>query len=269
MKSFSEPEIYHEILPQAVLLAVSLRLAAEKSPERLIRGRPHSKNKKVMKASNPIRLIDSLYKKVSKSKSSPISDIKVAQPLPVFILSTRLDGLLRARQKILHNIKQSLCLQLMPGKNINTEKMKDKLLGILKTTKRKGKDEEELRSEIKATISLLNEFELNKKGIHITEVVMNKLKKVQRNIGSVFITFKYRIQRDIFHKIFPSSKYQSWYKFYGNYKIGKNRVYVVDPPSPINISWKNLDRKGCEKFFRRFSSWIIFLGFFFIRKLRT
>lgn len=185
--------------------------------------------------------------------------------MPVFILSTKLDSLFRERQKLLFKIKQSLCLQLMPGKGINTEKMKEKLLKILKETTRKGNDEVELRKEVREAIILLNRFEVNKKRITGTEGAINKMKKIQRNIQSVFITFKYRLQRDMFYKIFPSSKYQSWYKFYGNYKIGKNRVYVIEPPSPINIRWENLDRSACDKFLRRFFSWVIFASFFFIR----
>lgn len=142
--------------------------------------------------------------------------------------------------------------------------MRKKLLDILRGTKRRGKEEIELRKEIKETVSLLRKFDKNQRKISGTEAVINKMKKVQRNIRSVFITFKYRIQRDLFFKIFPSSRYQSWYKLYGNFKIGKNRVYFLEPPSPININWENLDKGGCEKFGRRLISWMFFIGFFFL-----
>lgn len=77
-------------------------------------------------------LLDKINFKLSKKEKTPIIDIKVAQPTPVFILSSVLDKLLKSKQDLLMRIKESLALKLRPGKNINTEKMKKELLKLLK-----------------------------------------------------------------------------------------------------------------------------------------
>lgn len=128
-------------------------------------------------------------------------------------------------------------------------------------------ENEELKSDIRDAIKLLDKFERNKQKVKRIEKEIKVQKERKRHIKSIFVTFKYRVQRDIFYKLLPSSKYQSWIEFYGNYKIGGNRIFGVIPPSPININWRNHDKQYIEKFCRRFFSWLLYISLYIIRKV--
>ena len=127
--------------------------------------------------------------------------------------------------------------------------------------------DKDLRNDIASALKLLQKFEENKEKIRKTEENIQRMKQIKRNIKSVFLTFKYRIQRDVFARVIPSSRYQAWSNLYGDFRIGNTRIYAVNPPNPINIDWMNLDKMWDEKFFRRLASWGCYLALFIIRKL--
>lgn len=203
-------------------------------------------------------------------KNSPIIDIKSSQPYQVFLLANRLRRLKNIQQENFLNIKESLCLNLIPGSRLNTKKIRLKLRKLEKALQSKSlaKDEEiSIRYEdIKSSMKLLDDIDETRKKIQRMKEIMENLKKIKININSVFLTFKYRIQRDVFYSILPSSRIQSWMKLYSVYKIGSRRVFVGQPPSPINIKWEHLAKNLFSKISRRAISWSLFTLCFIIRK---
>ena len=226
---------------------------------------------------NPkISLIDKIYEKESESKESPIIDIKSAQPYPIFILSSKLDALMQKQQKLLIEVKDSLCLSLIPHKDINIQKMRAKIILLtVRSTETSQlshyhtKRHTYSKQDVKDALKVLKNLEEVQRKIKIYEASMERLRRLTMEIKGLFITFKYRSQRDHFFRVLPSSRFQSWIKSYENYKIGGRRIYLIEPPSPININWWNLDMSGFDKFLRRFVSWFLYIILFFIRKFKS
>ena len=216
-------------------------------------------------------LIENLHRKILKAGKneeleSPIIDIKVAQPFPIFRLSNELDRL--------EHEQQLKIMKLVEEFYPNTEftKKKNNIFDIKKFLIKAVREKMDItkskiaRVDAQTLISQIYEIlEINKK-MKKVEKDMGEIQLEQRQIKSIFVTFKYRREREIFYRLFPTSWLQTWLKLYADYSMKGKDFYVSIPSSPANINWKNLDRGTGQKMARRVCSWCVYFLLFLIRK---
>jgi hypothetical protein len=160
-------------------------------------------------------------------------------------MATKLNTLLIKDQQIMAKIQATKIYLNFKSKHKITslQKMKKSVYFMVLLTQKQQKeseyDSETSKNEIKEFFNLIKKLEENKKKIRLVEKWTEEVKNKNIEIKSLFVTFNYRKQRDLFHEILPSSRL---------------------------LAWNNLDKSDFFKILRRFLSWAIFFSMFIVRK---